>query len=258
MITCNYFCIVAIAVVTWCPRQTYDHAFTWMRKTFVVVRASTVFSTSSHVRSFATMCFLALVLGNYGIFSCRCPLWLQCSHKSSGFFAKFLLVETLEHFFFQFFETFFRSFFFNIKKRTRSSIRKAFETRTQQVSKKTPTQQTLEYSISKIRNGYYFEIHYLESKFQLLLQNIWGKVWSHLGIVFFVSGAVFHSFLFNFDHFLQICCQLILNLFLRCSLMILDFGSLNWSPTLNFGQMIFPWNAFAILQEIFKKKSPKI
>jgi hypothetical protein len=116
MITCNYFCIVAIAVVTWCPRQTYDHPFTWMRKTFVVVRASTVFSTSSHVRSFATMCFLALVLGNYGIFSCRCPLWLQCSRKSSGFFDKFLPVETLEHFFFQFFETFFRSFFLILKK----------------------------------------------------------------------------------------------------------------------------------------------
>jgi hypothetical protein len=174
------------------------------------------------------------------------------------FLAKFLLVETLEHFFFQFFKPF-SGLFFNIKKRTRSSIKKAFETRTQQVSKKTPTQQTLEYSTSKIRNGYYFEIHYLERKFHLLLQNIWGKVWSHLGIVFFVWGAVFHSFLFNFDHFLQICCQLILNLFFEMGIN----DSRLWlsqliSHSLNFGPMNFLWNAFAILQELLlKKKSPK-
>ncbi len=134
-ITCNYFHIVAITVVTRCPRQAYDHPFTWMRKTFVVKRVSIVFSTFSHVRSFATMCLLALVLGNYRSFSCKCPLWLQFSCKSSGFFAKFLLVKTLEHFFSNFSEPF-SVLLFNIKKRTRSSIRKAFETRTQQVSKK--------------------------------------------------------------------------------------------------------------------------
>lgn len=173
--------------------------------------------------------------------------WFFCQISSSG---------NLGTLFFPIFQNLFQVFFFNIKKRTRSSIRKAFETRTQQVSKIIPTQQTLEYSTSKIRNGYYFEIHYLERKFQLLLQNIWGKVWSHLGIVFFVSGAVFHSFLFNFDHFLQICCLLILNLFFE---MVINDSRL-WlsqliSHSLNFGPMIFLWNDFAILQEITKKIS---
>jgi hypothetical protein len=166
-------------------------------------------------------------------------------------------VETLEHFFFQIFKLF-SGLFFNIKKRTRSSIKKAFETWTQQVSKKTPTQKTLEYSTSKIRNGYYFEIHYLERKFQLLLQNIWGKVWSHLGLVFFVWGTVFHSFLFNFDHFLQICCQLILNLFFE--LVIND--SRLWlsqliSHSLNFGPMIFCEMLLPFCKKYLKKKSPK-
>jgi hypothetical protein len=157
--SCNYICIVAIIVVTWSPCQTYDHPFTWMRKTFVFVRASTVFSTSSHVKPFATMCLLALVLGNYKKFSCRCPLWLQCSCKSSGFFCQISSSGNLGTFFFQLFETLFR-FFLILKKEPGQVSEKLLKPGPSSSLKKTPNQQTLEYLTSKIRNGYYFEIHY--------------------------------------------------------------------------------------------------